>query len=133
MKKYLKNKNFTPKNYVKSFNNRKSEGSKRGIIYLIIINLFIFPITIEAIFKTEKSEVVEINKSTDEGISIDSIVKWVNKVDKDVELLNVEDNKGIIEVKSIEKVYSLEEEDNIVISSIIEDEKGNYILEVKEE
>lgn len=130
MKNYLKNKNFIPRNYVKNANNIKSRGNRRGIIYLIIINIFILPVTIEGIFKKEKPKEIEIAKPIEQGVPIESIIKWINEIDKDVEKLTVKNNSGVMMVKSIEKLYSLEGKKSISINNIIENEKKYYILEI---
>lgn len=133
MKNYLRNKNFIPKKYVKNSNNKKDNGNKRGVIYLVIINLFIMPITIDTLTKREVGNEVEILEIKEEGISREVIIGWINEVDKDIEELVVENNIGIMTVKDINKIYSLENKGDILIDNISQNKSGDYILEVTKE
>lgn len=133
MKNYLRNKNFIPKKYVKNSNNKKDNGNKRGFIYLVIINLFIMPITIDTLTKREVGNEVEILEIKEEGISREVIIGWINEVDKDIEELVVENNIGIMTVKDINKIYSLENKGDILIDNISQNKSGDYILEVTKE
>lgn len=131
MSNYLKNKNFIPRSYVKRVEKIKNKGNKRGVIYLVIINLTLLPLTIEIISKKENIVEEENPRIIEEEILTKSIISWINEVDKDVRELLVNDNKGTITVNSIDKLYLLEEKDNISINNIIENEKGDYILEIE--
>lgn len=131
MNNYLKNKNFIPKSYVNKSEKIKNKGNTRGLIYLVIINLILLPITIEIIFKKDKvieEEIVEIVEIVTE---IESIITWLDEYDKNVKEINIKDNKGSITTTSVEKIYYLEEKDNISINNIIQNEKGDYILEIE--
>ena len=130
MKNYLKNKNFIPRNYVENSENIKNKGNRRGVIYLIIINIFILPVTIERVFEKEKPKEIEIAKPIEQEVSKESIIKWINEIDKDVEELTVKNNSGTMMIKSIEKLYSLEEKESISIDNITQNEKKYYILEI---
>lgn len=130
MKNYLKNKNFIPKKYVENSKNEKDKGKKRGVIYLVIINLFMVPITLQYAFKKEEVKEVEIQEIREEGISKDIISEWIKEVDKDIEALTVEGDKGIMTIKDINKIYSLENKEDISINNISQNENGYYILDV---
>ena len=109
-------------------NNIKNKGNRKGVIYLIIINIFILPVTIERVFEKEKPKEIEVAKPIEQEISKESIIKWINEIDKDVEELTVKNNSGIMMIKSIEKLYSLEEKESISIDNITQNEKKYYIL-----
>lgn len=128
MKNYLKNKNFIPRSYVNSIENNNTKGNKRGLIYLIIINLLILPITISEIFQNEKDLESEIVVNVEEEVNIELIINWINEIDKDVLDLRVTDSDASMTVKSLEKIYSLEDESSIVINNVSKNEKGYYIL-----
>ncbi|MBB6621802.1 hypothetical protein [Clostridium gasigenes] len=128
MKNYLKNKNFIPRNYVENSENIKNKGNRKGVIYLIIINLFIIPVTIERVFEKEKPKEIEVAKPIEQEVSKESIIKWINEIDKDVEELTVKNNSGTMMIKSIEKLYSLEEKESMSIDNITQNEKKYYIL-----
>ncbi|MBU3106601.1 hypothetical protein KPL39_01850 [Clostridium gasigenes] len=128
MKNYLKNKNFIPRNYVENSENIKNKGNRKGVIYLIIINLFILPVTIERVFEKEKPKEIEVAKPIEQEVSKESIIKWINEIDKDVEELTVKNNSGTMMIKSIEKLYSLEEKESMSIDNITQNEKKYYIL-----
>ncbi|SDO85169.1 hypothetical protein [Clostridium gasigenes] len=128
MKNYLKNKNFIPRNYVENSENIKNKGNRKGVIYLIIINLFIIPVTIERVFEKEKPKEIEVAKPIEQEVSKESIIKWINEIDKDVEELTVKNNSGTMMIKSIEKLYSLEERESMAIDNITQNEKKYYIL-----
>ena len=130
MKNYLKNKNFIPRSYVNSIKNNNTKGNKRGLIYLIIINLLILPITISGVFKNEKDLESEIVVNVEEEVNIELVINWINEIDKDVLDLKVTDSDALMTVKSLEKIYSLEDESSIVINNVIKNEKGYYILEI---
>lgn len=131
MKNYLRNKSFIPKKYVKNAENKEEQGNRRGIIWLVIINLFMVPITVRWIIDNKKDE--EIPMLIEEGIAKDSIIGWLNEIDQDIEELIVMDNRGIMIIKDINKIYSLENNEDININNIIQNEKGEYILEVTRE
>ena len=128
MKNYLKNKNFIPRNYVENSENIKNKGNRKGVIYLIIINLFVIPVTIERVFEKEKPKEIEVDKPIEQEVSKESIIKWINEIDKDVEELTVKNNSGTMMIKSIEKLYSLEEKESMSIDNITQNEKKYYIL-----
>ena len=130
MKNYLKNKNFIPRSYVNSIKNNNTKGNKRGLIYLIIINLLILPITISGVFKNEKDLESKIIVNVEEEVNIELVINWINEIDKDVLDLKVTDSDASMTVKSLEKIYSLEDESSIVINNVIKNEKGYYILEI---
>ena len=130
MKNYLKNKNFIPRSYVNSIKNNNTKGNKRGLIYLIIINLLILPITISGVFKNEKDLESQIVVNVEEEVNIELVINWINEIDKDVLDLKVTDSDALMTVKSLEKIYSLEDESSIVINNVIKNEKGYYILEI---
>lgn len=133
MKNYLKNKNFIPKKYLKNAYSEKDKGNKRGVIYLVIINLFIMPVTVEALLKRETIKVNEVPVFREEGVSRDSIIGWINEIDKEIEELVIIDNSAVMTVKDISKIYSLEDKEDISINNITQNEKGYYILEVTKE
>lgn len=128
MKNYLKNKNFIPRSYVNSIENNNTKGNKRGLIYLIIINLLILPITISGVFKNENDLESESVVNVEEEVNIELIINWINEIDKDVLDLRVTDSDASMTVKSLEKIYSLEDESSIVINNVSKNEKGYYIL-----
>ena len=129
MKIYLKNKNFIPRNYVNNIKSNKSEGDKRGLIYLVLINLLMLPISIEGLFEKEKP--IEIEKPIIvEEVHVESIINWINEIDKEVISITVENNNAIMLTNSKEKIYSMEEKGNISINNISKNEKGYYILEI---
>lgn len=132
MKNYLKNKNFIPRSYVNSIEKDKTKGNKRGLIYLIIINLLILPITMSGVFKNENDLESEIVVNVEEEVNIELIINWINKIDKDVLELRVTDSDASMTVKSLEKIYSLEDENSIVINNVSKNEKGYYILGITE-
>lgn len=129
MKKYLKNKNFIPRDYVDKNINSKNKGNRRGMIYLVIINLIIFPIVVEQVF--EKEEIIEIEKTIPiEEIHKDVIINWINEIDKEVISIKVENNTATMIVKSEQKIYDLEEKGVLSINNITKNEKGYYILDI---
>lgn len=129
MKKYLKNKNFIPRDYVDKNINSKNKGNRRGIIYLVIINLITFPIVIEEVF--EKEKIIEIEKTIPiEEIHKDVIINWINEIDKDVISIKVENNTATMIVEAKEKIYDLEEKGLLSINNITKNEKGYYILDI---
>ena len=130
MKSYLRNKNFIPRKYVKNQDFKKNKGNKRGIIYLILINIIIFPISIDKIFKKEKIKAVEIVKPVGNNVEIESIIKWINEIDSEIVNLEIKNNSGVMVVKSIEKIYSLEEKGDNINRSISKNESGYYRVEV---
>ena len=129
MKSYLKNKNFIPKSYIENIENSKNKGNTRGLIYLIIINLLILPIIAEGILESEKEIKPEIIEAIEE-VHIESLVNWINEIDKEVIELTVENSNGTMMVNTPEKIYSLEEKGGIAIDNISKNEKGYYILEI---
>lgn len=131
MKNYLRNKNFIPKKYVKNAENKKEQGNRRGIIWLVIMNLFMIPITIRWTIDNKKDE--EIPMLIEEGIDKHSVIGWLNEIDQYIEELIVMDNRGVMIIKDINKIYSLENNEDIDINNIIQNEKGEYILEVTKE
>ncbi|MGL5352241.1 MAG: hypothetical protein ACRDA5_02830 [Clostridium sp.] len=130
MGNYSKNKNFIPRNYIKNVDLVKNKGSKRGVVILIIINLLMLPLSIDLLLESKEPEVKEVPKVVEEGINIKSVTKWIEEVDGEVLSMDIRNNSGTIIVKSMEKVYELEERPGVVISKISSTDTNNYNLQV---
>ena len=131
MKKYVKNKNFTPENFIDKIQQTSNEKNNRLIILLLIVNIFIIPKTISKI-----SNELEYNKS----VSVSSINNNPKEIYKDsnkdkliiimnsineIKKMNIGNNRGFIEVDSIEDVFNIEEKKDFKIKSV--DIKNNII------
>ncbi|GAB6170335.1 hypothetical protein JCM1393_27950 [Clostridium carnis] len=130
MKKYLKNNNFIPNGFIEKNNLKIKNSNRKAIIYLILLNIAILPLTLDKftyIYKKEEEvteEIIEIQR----GIYIQDIVFWFGLIDKDVIELNILDGIGEIKVNSKEKIYTLEENYKLSIKSITQNNEGNFIL-----
>lgn len=130
MGNYLKNKNFMPRKFINNQNFKKNKGSKRGVVILIIVNLLFLPLTIDSFFKNKKVKVLEVPKVLDTGIAISGVIKWIEEIDVDVLSMSIRNNSGTMEVKSMEKVYSLEEHGEVIINNINSVNGNNYNLQL---
>ncbi|MGL5086448.1 MAG: hypothetical protein ACRC68_12145 [Clostridium sp.] len=130
MANYLKNKNFIPRKYIKNQDFMNNKGSKRGLIILMVVNLLVLPITVDTLFKDREVIALEVPKVVDEGIPIGSAIKWIEEVDSDVLSINIKNNSGTMIVKSMGKIYRLEESDGIVINNVNSTDISNYNVQL---
>jgi len=109
MKKYLKYKDFIPKEFIEKKQLKESEENRRGYKILLLLNLILLLLNIENISK--KSDDNEyIPKTKQIYIENEEIFKWINLYDEDSIEFRVIDNVAEItyekdkNIKEIEKL-----------------------------
>ena len=122
MKRYVNNKNFIPITFLESLNIISNEKNNKLIFILVLINLFIVPTSISKISNELKNnEAVSV-------ISIDDTKKDINKenlilllkfINNGIKNIRIQNNSGFIEVDSMDKIYSIEEDKNFNIKSAV--------------
>ncbi|MBX7415431.1 hypothetical protein K4H65_00265 [Clostridium chauvoei] len=130
MKGYIKNKDFIPKNFSKKREEKLTKEDNKGILLLILINIFILPMTISSIFLKEEPEIIE-EKSEIEEISSENIKTFIDEIDDNLLSIKIKDGIGEILVKGKEKIFSLEENRNILIDNIKKLEDNKFLLSIK--
>ncbi|ATD55203.1 hypothetical protein [Clostridium chauvoei] len=130
MKGFIKNKDFIPKNFSKKREEKLTKEDNKGILLLILINIFILPMTISSIFLKEEPEIIE-EKSEIEEISSENIKTFIDEIDDNLLSIKIKDGIGEILVKGKEKIFSLEENRNILIDNIKKLEDNKFLLSIK--
>lgn len=135
MKKYLKNKNFIPNDFIDKVNVDENKKNNKLISILIILNIIIIPNSLDKVFYSkdkikESNDQIENNLYIEKGIKKENIEYWINNIYPGIVNMNIQNNNGIIQVKSKESVFKIEERDEIKINSINKTDKNYFILEV---
>lgn len=135
MKKYLKNKNFIPNDFIDKVNVDENKKNNKLISILIILNIMIIPNSLDKVFYSkdkikESNDQIENNLYIEKGIKKENIEYWINNIYLGIVNMNIQNNNGIIQVKSKESVFKIEERDEIKINSINKTDKNYFILEV---
>lgn len=131
MKKYVMNKNFIPSSFINKIDTTSRENNNKLILLLLIVNIFIMPGSITKLAKELKGNetvpVVNINNDYSDmntNSNNDKLVLILNSMDN-INKIKIENNRGYIEVNSIEEVYNIDEKKNFKIKSV--DIKDNII------
>lgn len=122
MKKYVKNKNFIPEDFINKLDSISDKKENRLIILLIIINLFILPNTIVKIANkvTKDNSVavvapIEYKEVENKTNKLKLLIKSINN---NIKAMEIKNNSGYIEVDSIENIDNIEKESKLNIDSI---------------
>lgn len=109
MKKYLKYKEFIPKDFIEKKQLKESEENRRGYKILLLLNIILLVFNIESISKgTDDDEYIPEPKQM--YIEKEEIFKWINlydedsiefKVLNDVAEITYEKNKDIKEIEDL--------------------------------
>ncbi|CDG01874.1 Hypothetical protein CCH01_011610 [Clostridium chauvoei JF4335] len=86
--------------------------------------------TISSIFLKEEPEIIE-EKSEIEEISSENIKTFIDEIDDNLLSIKIKDGIGEILVKGKEKIFSLEENRNILIDNIKKLEDNKFLLSIK--
>lgn len=130
MRKYIKNKNFSPDNLKDK--KEKSIYTKYFILIITILNLFLIPLNMEIIYdKNNKEETIPVYEEIEENIYYNEIKEIIEILYADFIEGNITNNNGQIITGNLEVIYKLEEEDKIIIKSIRKEENLGYVLEVE--
>lgn len=131
MKKYVMNKNFIPSSFIDKLDRTSRENNNKLILLLLIVNIFIMPGSISKVVKGLKNNetipVANINNDYSDmhtNSNNDKLVLILNSMDN-INKIKIENNRGYIEVKSIEEVYNIDEKKSFKIKSV--DIKDNII------
>lgn len=130
MKDYLLNKDFIPIEYIKQRNDKINKINKRSILILILLNIMIFPSCLNKLMPKEETVKVDKDLKKEVGIKADNIENWISIINSDILNMQIQNNKGTIEIKTKNKIYEIESMEEIKINSIIKGEKDSFILGV---
>ncbi len=139
MKKYLRNKNFIPNEFIERLDLNENKKNNQLISILILLNIIIIPTSLNKIMKNKEYEEVynnnnnnlEGNLNIEERIKKENIEEWINNITPNILYMNIQNNNGSIKVKNKEEVFKIEENDKIKINSIIKNEENYFTLEVR--
>lgn len=108
MKKYLKYKDFIPKEFIEKKQLKESEENRRGYKILLLLNMILLLLNIENISK--KSDDNEyIPKTKQVYIENEEIFKWINLYDKDSIEFRVIDNVAEITYEKNKDINKIED------------------------
>ena len=108
MKKYLKYKDFIPKEFVEKKQLKESEENRRGYKILLLLNIILLLFNIESISKkTDDNEYIPEPKQT--YIEKEEIFKWINLYDKDSIEFRVIDNVAEITYEKNKDINKIED------------------------
>ena len=139
MKKYLRNKNFIPNEFIERLDLNENKKNNQLISILILLNIIIIPTSVNKILQNKEYEEVynnnnnnlESNLNIEERIKKENIEEWINNITPNILYMNIQNNNGSIKVKNKEEVFKIEENDKIKIKSIIKNEENYFTLEVR--
>ena len=139
MKKYLRNKNFIPNEFIERLDLNENKKNNQLISILILSNIIIIPTSVNKILQNKEYEEVynnnnnnlESNLNIEERIKKENIEEWINNITPNILYMNIQNNNGSIKVKNKEEVFKIEENDKIKINSIIKNEENYFTLEVR--
>lgn len=139
MKKYLRNKNFIPNEFIERLDLNENKKNNQLISILILLNIIIIPTSVNKILQNKEYEEVynnnnnnlESNLNIEERIKKENIEEWINNITPNILYMNIQNNNGSIKVKNKEEVFRIEENDKIKINSIIKNEENYFTLEVR--
>ena len=107
MKKYLKYKDFIPKEFIEKKQLKEREENRRGYKILLLLNMILLLLNIENISK--KSDDNEyIPKTKQVYIENEEIFKWINLYDKDSIEFRVIDNVAEITYEKNKDINKIE-------------------------
>lgn len=107
MKKYLKYKEFIPKEFVEKKQLQEKEESKRIYKVLILINLILLLFNMDSISKEEKNEKTT-TEITENFIEKEEIFKWISLYNEDSIDFKVTDNFAEITYEKNKNINNLE-------------------------
>ena len=139
MKKYLRNKNFIPNEFIERLDLNENNKNNQLISILILLNIIIIPTSVNKILQNKEYKEVynnnnnnlESNLNIEERIKKENIEEWINNITPNILYMNIQNNNGSIKVKNKEEVFKIEENDKIKINSIIKNEENYFTLEVR--
>lgn len=133
MKKYVKNKNFIPYEFIGKINNKSNNNIDRLIGVLIFINIFIIPTSLNKVFqKRNDNETVPVVNviENNQDINNNKLKTLIKAISENMISVKIQNDSGSIELNSIEEIYNIEEEKIFKINSLNIDGKNKYYIEV---
>ncbi|VYU62655.1 hypothetical protein [Clostridium tertium] len=132
MRRYIKNKDFIPREYINEKKNKERYRNSAYILLLLIINFIALPKSIETLRdnlnKNQSVEVISTNIEVKDQKK-DDILKFIDYLNDDIISLSFSNGSASIEVKNKEIIYYLEEDSNFKINSIKKISEESYIVE----
>jgi len=118
-----------PSDYLKKVESRKNKFFEKLILILILINIILFPKSIERIYSMNESiEVVNLEVDLIDHYKVE-ILEIMDLINLDIKYLEIKDGKGSIRTKNKEDIYKIDKDLNI--KSIEKDEENYYLLGVE--
>lgn len=135
MKKYSKNKNFIPNDFIERLNDNSEKKNNKLITLLIVLNIMFFPTTFNKVIVNKKEineEKLKVEKDSnlEKDIKKESLKYWVNSINSNIINMKIQNSSGIIKIKGEEEVFKIEAKEEFKIKSIIKEENNSFILEV---
>jgi hypothetical protein len=130
----MKNKGFIPEKFYDKKQFYKNKKEKGILLMLLILNLFLLPITTKNIDQTKKVSIInktniENKRLNNEGF--DNVNIWIeNVLNDDIEEAYINKNKGEIVISSLENIDELIGNKFITISDMNLNDSGKYKLGV---
>lgn len=126
MGKYNVYEKFLPNKFI----NRKKEEEKKSLkntyIYLMIVNIILFPVLIDKIGIGDKDEIIIEEKKSKSNIY--NLVDIINLLDDNVVEGEITNSSGSLKVSDFKKIEEIE--DCFVITKVENMNKGIYNIEV---
>ena len=108
MKKYLKYKDFIPKEFIEKKQLKESEENRRGYKMLLLVNIILLLLNMESISKnSDDNEYISEPEQT--YIEKEEIFKWINLYDEDSIEFKVIDNVAEITYEKNKEINEVED------------------------
>ncbi|MDS0527325.1 hypothetical protein NNC19_16665 [Clostridium sp. SHJSY1] len=130
MKKYLYNKDFLPKSFIRAKNNQLDNTEKRDAILMTVIACILLPISVGNIKSNMKEEKTVINYNRlNENEDNKKLYSWFNIIDMCFEG-NLTRNEGNVYVYDKQNLEGILQDENIVINTMEDLGENKYRLQV---
>lgn len=132
IKRYVKNKNFIPNEFIENLNNKSNNNIDRLIGILIFINIFIIPTSFNKVSQEINNKAVPVVSiiENNQDINKSKLKTAIKAINDNIISMKIQNNSGSIEVNSIKEIYNIEEENIFKITSLNIDDKDKYYIEV---
>ena len=132
IKRYVKNKNFIPNEFIESLNNKSNNNIDRLIGILIFINIFIIPTSFNKVSQEINNKAVPVVSiiENNQDINKSKLKTAIKAINDNIISMKIQNNSGSIEVNSIKEIYNIEEENIFKITSLNINDKDKYYIEV---
>lgn len=131
MKNYRKYTNFIPESYIKSIQGKNNNNDIKVIRLLLLIAVMLIPTSVNKLVdsRIDRKQELIVEDKKEELDKTDLLQKWIDLKGFEYSDIQITDKNGIIKLKGIKDIKSIEENREIKINTV-KQENSEYIVEV---